>query len=566
MTARASKGGEATKLQLRPRVWKEPAEEAPCRQACPAGIDIPRYVRCIAEGKYDQALAVICERIPFPSVCGRVCFHPCEAECRLGEIGGVEGPVAIRALKRFVSERASFPNKPKAAKPSGKKVAVVGAGPAGLTAAYYLARLGHSVTVFESLPQAGGMMRVGIPAYRLPRQTLDAEIEGIKAAGVEIKTNTRVKSIADLRQQGYDAVFVAIGAHKGSRMGVEGEDSAGVIDSISFLGAVNAGKKVKIGDRVAVIGGGNSAVDAARAARRLGAKEVTILYRRGRAQMPAHAVEVDEALAEGVTIRFLAAPIRIALEGKGLRLECTGMRLGPPDESGRPAPEPVPGSEFSMQVDTVISAIGQVPDVPSDPMIRLTDRGLLEANPDNLATTAKGIFAGGDAVTGPASVIGAIAGGRKAAAAIDKYLGGRGRIDKALARPEREVRPLVASVPGERRPIASLPVAERLSGFAEVELGLSEQAAVDEAKRCLGCDLAIVADPTKCVGCTLCQLRCSFKFNKVFQPSQAKIRIEKLGAGIAHNISFADECQSCGLCARYCLYGALSQQKKEALK
>jgi len=207
-----------------------------------------------------------------------------------------------------------------------------------------------------------------------------------------------------------------------------------------------------------------------------------------------------------------------------------------------------------------------VPDVPSDFMMRKTDSGLLEASQDTLATRATGIFAGGDAVTGPASVIAAIAAGRKAAAAIDKYLGGKGKIDQTLAKPEKEVRPLMASVPGERRPIASLPVAERLGGFTEVELSLSEQAAVDEARRCLGCDLAIVADPTKCVGCTLCQLRCSFKFNKVFQPSQAKIRIEKLGAGVAHNISFADECQSCGLCARYCLYGVLSQQKREALR
>ena len=565
MTGRA-RGGGAAKPQLHPRVWKEPAEEAPCRQACPAGIDVPRYVRCIAEGKYDQALAVIQERIPFPSVCGRVCFHPCEAKCRLGEVGGVEGPVAIRALKRFASEHGSIKGKSRAVKPTGKKVAVVGAGPAGLTAAYYLARLGHAVTVFEALPEAGGMMRIGIPTYRLPREVLDAEIEAIKAAGVDIRTNSKVKSVDDLRQQGYDAVFVAVGAHKGSKIGAEGEDSPGVIDSISFLAGANAGKQFKTGGKVAVIGGGNSAVDAARVARRLGAKEVTIVYRRSRAEMPAQQAEVDEALAEGVAIRFLAAPTRIVPAGKGLLLECIGMRLGAPDESGRPAPEPVPGTEFSLQVDTVISAIGQVPDVPSDFMMRKTDSGLLEASQDTLATRATGIFAGGDAVTGPASVIAAIAAGRKAAAAIDKYLGGKGKIDQTLAKPEKEVRPLMASVPGERRPIASLPVAERLGGFTEVELSLSEQAAVDEASRCLGCDLAIVADPTKCVGCTLCQLRCSFKFNKVFQPSQAKIRIEKLGAGVAHNISFADECQSCGLCARYCLYGVLSQQKREALR
>jgi len=461
---------------------------APCSHTCPAGVDVPRYVRFIAEGKPAEAVAVIREKIPFLSVCGHVCIHPCETKCRRGQL---DDAIGIRVLKRFATEHDTglWKENSKVAPATGKRVAIIGSGPTGLTAAYYLAKLGHSVTVFDKLPEPGGMMRVGIPDYRLPKDILKAEIEEIKAVGVDIKTNTKVDSPERLFDQGYNAIFLAIGAHQGMRLGVDGEDSPKVVECVSFLREANLGKEIKLGDRVAVIGGGNAAIDSARTAFRLGAKEVTIIYRRTQPEMPASPEEIDEALVEGVKLYFLAAPSRIISRDGEVELECIRMELGAVDASGRRRPEPIKGSEFSMNFDTIIAAIGQRPEIP-DKFDLPTGRGnTIQVDPDTLATTKEGIFAGGDAVSGPASVIEAIAAGRQAAISIDKYLGGSGVIDETLAPPEGELAPLEEAEEKRRPQIPTLPVTQRLSSFAEVELGLSKELAIEEAKRCLRCDL-----------------------------------------------------------------------------
>ena len=481
---------------------------APCKAACPAGIHVQGYVALIAQGKFAEALALIREAIPFPSICGRVCDHPCEAACRRGEH---DEPIAIQYLKRFVADKVQRPKSNIKRQTSNvkNKVAVVGSGPAGLTAAYFLAREGYPVTVFEALPVAGGMMAVGIPAYRLPRDVLQSEIETIEDLGVEIRTNTAIGPNGDLSLDGlrreYDAVFVAVGAHGSRRLDVEGEDLAGVLHGVDFLREVNLGREVPVGERVLVIGGGNVAIDSAMVARRSGAQQVTILYRRSREEMPAHPWEIEEAEEEGIAFKFLATPTRVLGEnGRVTGLECLRMALGEPDEGGRRRPIPVLGSEFAVEADTVIVAIGQVLEV-GDWRLEIGDWKLgigdwIAVDPLTLASDVPGVFAGGDAVTGPATVIEAIAAGKRAAESIVRYLRGEDlAAGRTLGRPdtagiEYYTPPVVE--PEARARMPKLSLAER-ADFAEINLGFSEREAVAEAGRCLSC--AVCSECLECV-------------------------------------------------------------------
>ncbi|MCD6097625.1 FAD-dependent oxidoreductase [bacterium] len=465
----------------------------PCKNSCPAGIDIPRYVRLIAERRFQDALEVIREKVPFPNVLGCVCDHPCEEACRRGE---VNEPIAIRALKRFVAEQDSgrWRTKITVAPETGKKVAIVGSGPAGLTAAWFLRKLGHSVTVFEALPKAGGMMRIGIPKYRLPRDLLDREIEDIENIGVKIKTNAKIESLDELFSQGFNAIYLALGATQGIKMGIPGEDNPQVLDGISVLRSINLGEKVDITGDVAVVGGGNVAIDVARCALRVGAEKVTILYRRTQREMPAYSEEVEEALKEGVRFSFLVTPQKVSPEGKKLKVECIRMKLGEPDASGRRRPIPIEGSEFTIEVDRLITAIGQRSEVPERFGLATDRRGHIQVDEETLSCSREGVFAGGDVVSGPASVIKAIQAGRKAAISIDKYLGGKGQIDQKFI-PEEEEPNWLGREEGfaykRRAKTTTLPIDERLHGFAQVELTLDERAAVEEAKRCLRCQLRL---------------------------------------------------------------------------
>ncbi len=466
----------------------------PCREACPAHLDIPRYVRHIAEGKPGSATAVIREKAPFPGSLGRVCIHPCEQACRRGSLNE---PVCIKFLKRYAADHDTGAWRERSIrKPAtGKKVAVVGAGPAGLTASYYLAKSGHAVTAFEALPEPGGMMRVGIPAYRLPRQVLSEEIDEIRRVGVEIRTNTRIQSVDELFQQGFHAVFLAVGAHGPMKMGVEGEDTTGVVEGVNFLRKFNLGEKVNVGNSVAVIGGGNVAIDCARVALRTGAKETSIIYRRTREEMPAADEEVEEALHEGIKIVYLVAPNKITSRNGKVLLECIRMRLGEPDASGRRRPVPVKGSEFTEEYDAVIAAIGQVPEVPFGFGVKTARGSTIQAD-KGLATTRKGVYAGGDVQLGPASVIQAIAHGRTAASSIDKYLGGTGQIEEVLVEPEEAPEWLGREESFAMKKAPRMPMiadAERLKdrGEAEVEAGYAQEVAMAEAKRCLRCELRL---------------------------------------------------------------------------
>lgn len=465
----------------------------PCKNTCPAGIDVARYVRLIAEGRFQDSLEVVMEKVPFPHVLGLICHHPCEEACHRGE---VNEPIAIRALKRFVAEEDSgrWRSKVKIAPKTGNKVAIVGSGPAGLTAAWFLRRLGHSVTVFEALSEPGGMMRAGIPEYRLPRDVLNQEIKDIENIGVKIKTDTKIESLGEFFKQGFKAIFLALGATEGIRMGIPGEDDPRVLDGISVLKSVNLGGKVDIKGEVAVVGGGNVAADVARSVLRIGAKKVTILYRRTREEMPAYPEEVEEALKEGVKISFLVTPQRVFTERDKLKVECIRMKLGKPDASGRRRPIPIKNSEFTIEADRLIMAIGQRSVVPERFGLVIDERGFIKADEETLSCPRKGVFSGGDAVSGPASVIEAIQAGRKAAISIDKDLGGNGQIDQKFI-PEEEEDPCLGRdeefAYRKRAEIPTLPVDKRLHGFPKITRTLDEKTAVEEAKRCLNCQLRL---------------------------------------------------------------------------
>jgi heterodisulfide reductase subunit A len=472
---------------------------SPCRIACPAGVNAHGYVALISQGKFKEALELVRRTMPFAGVLGRVCTHPCELDCERGKL---DESISIRALKRFVADyelKAGRGKTTPVKKTKKEKVAVIGSGPAGLGCAYDLVREGYAVTVFEALPNAGGLLRYGIPDYRLPKQVVDNDISYIQELGVEIKTKTPVKDLSEIFNQGYKAVFLGTGASVSQKMGITGEDTKGVIHALDFLRMVNSGVEMKLGSRVAVIGGGNAAIDAARASLRLGAEEVTIVYRRSQAEMPAIRTEIEEAEQEGIKFHFLATPAKIlSKNGQLSGMECTKMELGEPDASGRRRPVPIKGSEFTMNMDNCIIAIGQIVDKTVLPKeLDYTSWGTLEVDPVTLQTNIDSVFAGGDVVSGPADVVAAVAAGKEAAISIDRYLRGVSLTEERQITPKKVEKVSTEGVKSKAR--AAMPllkVDERQGSFAEVEQGFDEKTAVEEAKRCLNCGVC-----SECLEC-----------------------------------------------------------------
>ncbi len=473
------------------------AVTAPCMEACPASVDVPGYIELIKNFRFEEALDLIREKCILPGVIGRVCTHPCEDACVRKDI---DEALSIRTLKRAAadydlqegSSSLGFP-----AEEKEEKVAIIGGGPAGLAAAYHLRSMGYQVTIFEALPRAGGMAAVGIPDYRLPEDVLGHEIDVIKRMGVEIKLNTKVEklSLGDLRKQGYKAVFAAIGSHLGTNIGAEGEDQGyeGFVDGVEFLRDMNLGKKIQPKKKVAVVGGGNTAIDCARSCFRLGFEDVQIIYRRSRAEMPANVEEIEEAEHEGIKINFLMTPVKIlAKNGKVTGLECIKMKLGEPDESGRRRPVPVKGSEFTMDLDMVIPAIGQKTElfaVAGKDKFELTDWGTFKVDPVSYMTNVEGVFAGGDCVTGPAILIDALDAGNKVAQSIDCYLRGESVSEEisfeGIDLKQQRGQGYIAKVAAEKAGL--LDVDKRVGSFEEVEEGYSVPEAMCEADRCLRC-------------------------------------------------------------------------------
>ena len=524
--------------------------QGPCKLNCPAHTDCQKYVKEIAEGRFADAVATIKETFPLPAAIGRVCPHPCEKACRRRL---VEAPISIAQLKYFAADQvrnAGNEHPVKVAKPTGKKVGIVGGGPAGLTAAFKLAQWGHAVTVYDQMPEMGGMLRYGIPEYRLPKAILKAETDAIAALGVTFVNNFKIGRDAefDKLRTWFDAVIVSNGAWKSTAMRVKGEELKGVWGGIDFLRAVVTGQKPDIGERVAIVGGGNTAMDACRTAVRVGAKEVFVVYRRTRREMPAEDVEIAEAEEEGVKFKFLCAPDEIlGKDGRvaGMRLQV--MELGEPDERGRRKPVPVPGKFEDIPLDSVIAAIGQRNDPEGFADLPQTQKGTIAADEGNFATTLPGVFACGDAVNKGAGIaIGAIAQANEAALAVDAYLRGseyrpvqpivseRELTEKDFADRERIAR----AVMPQRSPD------ERRRDFKEVNLGLSPETAMAEAKRCLECGCHDYSD---------CKL---IRYANLLRTDTKRLKgayhpgfIERKLVSIERN---QRKCITCGLCVRVC--------------
>ena len=501
----------------------EKQETSACKVGCPAHIDVQGFVSLAVKGRFKEALQLIKLASPFPSICGRVCPHPCESECYRDQI---DKPVAIHAIERFLGDldlKAKRRYMPEMKPKRREKVAIIGSGPAGLTCAYYLAQEGYRVTIFEKAKVLGGMLRAGIPSYRLPRKIVEDEIKMIRNMGVAMKTGVEVgkkKTIAQLRKDGFKAFFLAIGTQESVRLGIPGEDLEGVYRGLDYLRQLNFGKPIKLGEKVAVIGGGNVAMDAVRSARRLGSEKVFILYRRGLEEMPSTPEEIKQCREERIPIKTLAQPVRfISNNGRVKAIECIKMRLTEPDKSGRRKPEPISGSEFTIKVDAVITALGQESDwccLTPECACNLTEWGTMKIDSLTLQSDDPDIFTGGDAARGPKTVIEAIADGRQAAISINRYLSGenlrlgRDKSLKAIKEPQKGKYERTA-----RAPMPYLEPKRRLKNFNEVQKGLPRGVTIQEAKRCISCGTCCVQtcpydvmqfnhEVTKAVKCDLC--------------------------------------------------------------
>jgi len=592
---------------------------APCVLECPAHTDVQGYINHITNGNYEDALKLIKETNPLPVVCGRICARPCEKKCRRNIF---EGRVGIAYLKRFVADidlKKDKPYLPAKKSRTGKKAAIIGAGPAGLSAAWFLALEGHSVTIFERQENPGGMLRYGIPSYRMPRETLDEEIEIIKSLGVEIKYNIEFGkdiTIKSLKADGYSSILLAVGSQKGYPLGVDGEkDCANVLIGVDFLGSVTRGKQPDFnGKKIAVVGGGNTAMDCTRTAIRLGAQNVKLIYRRTIAEMPADEMEIEEAQHEGIEFCILTNPLGVspsASQKDAITMTLTKMELGEPDKSGRRSPRPVAGSEYKLDVDYVISAIGQTQDLSfiNNDCNVTASKDCITADKDTMMTNIDGVFAAGDGVTGPKTAILAIAGGKKAAKAMSRYMNGEAAViegdcyNHIKAKDCKDIDPAtfinekneqIKKIDKVAMPMISL--SDRKNNFDEVELGYSQEEAKLEASRCLQCGCAdadecklrqyatvygadqfafsgeqtkhpideshkyIVRDKNKCILCARCVRICIESESGVFG---------FVGRGFDTTVEppfsiplgESKNCNNCGLCVSTCPTGALTPRK-----
>jgi len=559
-------------------------ENIGCENACPVNTRAPQYISAIRQENYNLALELNRGDNLFPAILGRICVHPCEEKCRRGLL--LDLPISICSLKRA---SADFKTHDRQGEPAiikrDKKVAIIGAGPSGLSAANDLAKLGYSVTIYESFSIPGGMLNVGIPPYRLPREVVRRAIGEVRQLGVEIATGTPIGkelNLESLRKK-HDAVYIAAGAHKAEKLGIAGEDLQGVIHGVTFMRMVNLEENPKIGLRVAVVGGGNTAMDSARSSLRLGAKEVSIIYRRSREEMPVDPRELEEVEEEGIKVHYLTQPIRV-LSRDGIRVsgvQCIRNRLGDPEQDGRRRPIPIEGTEFDIDIDLLIPAVSQSPDIsflPEEIGLEISKWDRLSVNPETFETNVRGIFAGGDFVTGPRDVIRVIADGRKAALSIHRYLSGE-VFEKKPAYftpiPEVQIDPDLEKIPRQR--MDTISIQERKALDKEVELGFSIEVALKEAVRCLQCHIFTVFDRTKCIlcgGCVdICPKSCfrMARLDEIEGDEKLSRLVQSLynvSLGEAQKLNlasviFKDEsrCIQCGLCVKRCPTGTITMEE-----